>query len=118
MSAARSLRRLGLLLAAVLIAAVGLTACSSDSAGAEDAYKIGCPAVDAAVAGGSVANQAAVKALQAAHDSGQLDPEPMKWVEAALAALSSADPNDLPADARTLLVDGCADHGYTLQNLR
>jgi hypothetical protein len=118
MSAARSLRRFGLLLATVLIAAGGLSACSSDSAAAEDAYKIGCPAVDTAVAGGSVANQAAVKALQAAHDSGQLDPEPMKWIEAAIAALTSSDPTDLPTDARTLIVDGCADHGYTLQNLR
>jgi hypothetical protein len=114
---AQPLRRLGLLLAAGLTV-TGLTACASDGQAAEDAYKIGCPALDAAVAGGSVVNEAAVKALQAAHDSGQLDPEPMKWVAAAIGVLTSSDPNDIPADARKLLVDGCADHGYTLQNLR
>ena len=96
---------------------VGLTGCTSDSPGTQDAYKIGCPALDAAMAGGSVANQAAIKGLEAIRDSGQLDPEPAKWVDAALGALQSANPDDIPADARKLLVDGCADHGYTLQNL-
>ena len=68
------------------------------------------------MAGGSVANQAAIKGLEALRDSGQLDPDPAKWVDAALGALQSANP-DIPAEARTLLVEGCADHGYTLQNL-
>ncbi|HYI56108.1 MAG TPA: hypothetical protein VEX57_19220 [Microlunatus sp.] len=112
----RPLLRLGLLLAAGLTV-TGLTSCTSDSQGTQDAYKIGCPALDAAMAGGSVANQAAIRGLKAIRDSGQLDPEPAKWVDAALGALESADPADIPADARTLLVDGCAQHGYTLQNL-
>jgi hypothetical protein len=112
----RPLLRFGLLLATVLTVA-GLTGCTSDSQGAQDAYKIGCPALDTAMAGGSVANQAAIKGLETIRDSGQLDPEPARWVDAALGALKSADPDDIPADARKLLVDGCADHGYTLQNL-
>ena len=112
----RPLLRFGLLLAAALTV-TGLTGCTSDSQGTQDAYKIGCPALDAAMAGGSVANQAAIKGLEAIRDSGQLDPEPAKWVDAALGALQSANPDDIPADARKLLVDGCADHGYTLQNL-
>jgi len=112
----RPLLRLGLLLAAALTL-TGLTACTSDAQGAQDAYKIGCPALDTAMAGGSVANQAAIKGLETIRDSGQLDPEPAKWVDAALGALQSANPDDIPADARTLLVDGCADHGYPLQNL-
>ena len=112
----RPLLRLGLLLAAGMTV-TGLTACTSDTQGAQDAYKIGCPALDTAMAGGSVANQAAIKGLEAVRDSGQLDPEPAKWVDAALGALKSANPDDIPADARKLLVDGCADHGYTLQNL-
>lgn len=110
------LLRFGLLLAAGLTV-TGLTACTPDSQGTQDAYTIGCPALDTAMAGGSVANRAASKALETIRDSGQLDPEPTKWVDAALGALQSADPDDIPADARTLLVDGCADHGYTLQNL-
>jgi hypothetical protein len=111
----RPLHRLGLLLAAGL-AVAGLTACSTDSQSAEDAYKIGCPALDAALAGGSVANQAAIKGLQVIRDSGQLDPEPAKWVDTAIAALT--DPGDIPDDAKTMLTDGCEEHGYTLQNLR
>ena len=112
----RPLLRFGLLLATV-VTVVGLTGCTSDSQGAQDAYKIGCPALDAAMAGGSVANQAAIKGLEAIRDSGQLDPEPAKWVDAALGALRSANPDDIPAEARKLLVDGCAAHGYPLKNL-
>lgn len=107
-----------MLLAAGAMTLTGLTACSSDSQGAEDAYKIGCPALDAAVAGGSVANQAAVKGLQTIRDSGQLDPEPQKWVDAAIGVLESGSVQDVPAEARQLLVDGCAKHGYELRNLR
>ncbi|MFT4164763.1 MAG: hypothetical protein QM650_05930 [Microlunatus sp.] len=108
--------RLGLLLVAGL-AVTSLAACSTESQSADDAYKIGCPALDAAAAGGSTLNQAAVKALEAARDSGQLDPEPTKWVDAAISVLSSSDMSDIPADAKKLLIDGCAEHGYTLQNL-
>jgi hypothetical protein len=112
----RPLLRLGLLVAAGLTV-TGLTSCSSDSQGTQDAYKIGCPAVDTAMAGGSVANQAAITGLETLRDSGQLDPEPAKWVDAALGALRSANPDDIPAEARKLLVDGCAAHGYPLKNL-
>ena len=112
----RTLRRFGLLLAAGFTVA-GLTACTAENATAEDAYAVGCPALDAAVAGGSVANQAAVRGLEAIRDSGGLDPEPQRWVEAAIGVLTSSDPDDIPADARALLVDGCADNGYPLQNL-
>jgi hypothetical protein len=113
----RPLHRLGLLLAAGLTVS-GLVACSSEGPAAEDAYQIGCPALDAAMTGGSVLNEAAVKGLQAIHASGQLDPDPAQWVEAAIAVLTSSNPDDIPDDARKLLVDGCADHGHQLQNLR
>ena len=59
----------------------------------------------------------ALEALEAARDSGQLDPEPAKWVEAAIGVLTTPDSGDIPADAKKLLIDGCAKHGYTLQNL-
>ena len=111
------LPRLGLLLAAGLTV-TGLSACSSESVTAEDAYNIGCPALDAAVAGGSVANTAAIKGLTAIRDSGQLDPQAQEWVDAAVTALESGSAEDIPADARTLLVDGCADHGHELKNLK
>jgi hypothetical protein len=109
-------RGAGLMLAAVLLTA-GLTACSPDSQSAEDAYKIGCPALDAAVAGSGTVKDAAVKGLETIRDSGQLDPQPQEWLETAIKALKSSNPKDLPADARKTLVDGCADHGYKLKNL-
>ena len=112
----RTRHRLGLLLAAAL-AATSLAACSTETQSADDVYKIGCPALDAAAAGGSTLNQAAVKALETARDSGQLDPEPTKWIDAAIGVLTTSDASDIPADAKKLLIDGCAEHGYTLQNL-
>lgn len=112
---ARSFRRLALLLAGVVL--LGASACSSDDPAPEDAYKIGCPALDAALAGGSVLNRAAVKGLEAVRDSGQLDPDPTAWVETALGVLTASDPQDIPADARKILVDGCEEHGYPLKNL-
>lgn len=115
-SLSRPLLRVGLLVAAGLTVA-GLTSCTSQPQAAEDAYRIGCPALDTAMAGGSVANQAAVRGLEALRDSGQLDPDPAAWVDAAIGALQSADPDDIPTEARTLLIKGCADHGYELQNL-
>lgn len=111
------LRRAALLVAAAVTVVAGLTACSSDSQASQDAYKIGCPALDTALAGGSVANQAAIKGLEALRDSGQLDPQPTQFVDAALGVLTSSNTKDIPADAKKLLVDGCKDHGYTLQNL-
>ncbi len=113
----RTRHRLGLLLAAGL-AATSLAACSTENQSADDAYKIGCPALDAAAAGGSTLNQAAVKALETARDSGQLDPEPTKWVDAAINVLNSPDSGNISAEAKKLLIDGCAEHGYTLQNLK
>ena len=108
--------RLGLLFAAGL-AVAGLAACSTESQSADQIFQIGCPAVDAAAAGGSTINQAAVKALEAARDSGQLDPEPAKWADAAIDVLTTPDSGNISADARKLLIDGCAKHGYTLKNL-
>jgi hypothetical protein len=115
-SLSRPLLRVGLLVAAGLTV-TGLTSCSSAPQAAEDAYAIGCPALDTALAGGSVANRAAVRGLEALRDSGQLDPDPAAWVDAAISTLQSADPDEIPAETRALLVQGCADHGYELQNL-
>ena len=109
--------RKAVLVLAATLTCVGLAACSPDSASAEDAYKIGCPALDAAVAGSGTVKDAAVKGLETIRDSGQLDPQPEQWLETAIKALKASNPKDLPADARKTLVDGCADHGYHLKNL-
>lgn len=105
------------LLAAVLLAGAGLTACSTDSQSAQDAYRLGCPALDATISGSGTAKDATIKGLQMIRDSGQLDPQPQKWLETAIKGLKASSPKDLPADARKTLVSGCADHGYPLENL-
>ncbi len=60
-----------------LAALVGLAACSSGIS-AEDAYKIGCPAVDTAAGSGSLVNKATVAGLKQLSESGALDAEPQQ----------------------------------------
>jgi hypothetical protein len=108
-------RLAGAVVAVLLLAVAG---CSQADVQPEDAYRIGCPAVDGAVASGSVAKKATVAGLKKLSASGQLDPEPQQWVDATISLLNAAKPEDIPADARALIVDGCADNGYPLQNLK
>ena len=83
--------------AALLVTAtLGLASCSETGIKAEDAYKIGCPAIDSAAAGGSVAGRATAAGLRKLSESGQLDPEPQKWVDAAIELLDSPDPKAAP----------------------
>lgn len=102
----------------LVLATAGLASCAESGVGAQDAYKIGCPAIDSAAAGGSVANKAAVAGLEQIKKSGQLDPEPERWVDAVIAVLGSNDPSQASTETKQLIIDGCADNGYTLQNLK
>ena len=84
-------------LAVVTVALVGFAGCSEDTVTAQDAYKIGCPAVDTAVAGGGLAAKAAVAGLKKLSESGQLDPEPQKWLDATISLLEAdGDPARSP----------------------
>jgi hypothetical protein len=106
--------------AAVLLgvaALAGLTSCSSGVT-AEDAYKIGCPAVDSAVGGGSVVGKATVAGLKKLSESGTLDPEPQKWLDATISLLESDNPDQVSSEAKQLIIDGCAENGYPLRNLK
>ena len=102
--------------AAAIVALLGLGGCAEAGLSPGDAYAIGCPAVDSAVATGSVANKATLTGLRALRDAGQLDQQSQAWVEATIAVLEN--PNDVPDDARQLIIKGCADHGQPLKNLR
>jgi hypothetical protein len=110
----RRLGAAGLVLAALALAAS--SGCAETGVSANDAYKIGCPAVDAAAAGGSAASSATAAGLKALRDSNQLAPEAQAWVEAAVAALEN--PDSLPADTKKMIIDGCERNGYRLQNLK
>ena len=105
---------------AVVIAAVafGLASCSGSGVQAADAYKIGCPAVDSAAAGGSLVSKATVAGLKKLSASGQLDAEPQRWLDAAIGLLDSNDPGAASAETKKLIIDGCAKNGYRLQNLK
>ncbi len=100
-----------------LAALFGLAGCSQ-AISAEDAYKIGCPAVDSAVGGGSLVNQATVAGLKKLSQSGALDPEPQRWTDAVISLLESDDPSQVSAEAKNLIIKGCADNGYPLRNLK
>ena len=104
--------------AVVAVLLLSVAGCAQPDVKPEDAYRIGCPAVDGAVASGSVAKKATVAGLKKLSASGQLDPEPQQWVDATISLLSAAKPEDIPADARKLIIDGCANNGYPLQNLK
>ena len=95
----------------------GVTACSG-AITAEDAYKIGCPAVDSAAGGGSFVSKATVAGLKKLSESGTLDPEPQKWLDATISLLESDDPSQVSSEAKRLIIDGCADNGYPLRNLK
>jgi hypothetical protein len=110
------MRRIAVAVAAVLM--LTLAACTQADVEPEDAYRIGCPAVDGAVASGSVAKKATVAGLKKLSASGKLDPEPQQWVDATISLLSATKPEDVPADARRLIIDGCARNGYPLKNLK
>jgi hypothetical protein len=99
-----------------LAALVGLAACSS-GVSAEDAYKIGCPAVDSAAGGGSLVNKATVAGLKKLSESGVLDAEPQRWLDATIGLLESDNPNAVSAETKKLIIDGCAENGYPLRNL-
>jgi hypothetical protein len=112
----RFMHRVAAAVAAGLLLAVA--GCAQADVQPEDAYRIGCPAVDGAVASGSVAKKATVAGLKKLSASGKLDPEPQQWVDATINLLSATEPADIPADARKLIIDGCAKNGYPLQNLK
>jgi hypothetical protein len=104
--------------ALLIVSAVpGLSSCSSGIT-AEDAYKIGCPAVDSAVGGGSFVSKATVAGLKKLSASGTLDPEPQKWLDATISLLESDDPSQVSSEAKQLIIDGCAKNGYPLRNLK
>jgi hypothetical protein len=106
---------------ATLLAAcapLGLASCSQTDIQPGDVYKIDCPAVDAAVGGGAAVSTVTVAGLKKLSESGRLDPEPQKWVDATISLLESDDPKNPPSDVKKLIIDGCAKNGYQLQNLK
>jgi hypothetical protein len=100
-----------------IAALLSFASCAQTDIKAEDVYKVGCPAVDAAAGGGSMVSKVTVVGLKALRESGQLDPEPQRWLDAVITLLDSEDPKNAPDELQKLIIDGCAKNGYPLQNL-
>ena len=113
------MRRVVAALALTFAILLGFGSCAQTdiNISASDLYKIGCPAVDAAAEGGSMVSKVTVAGLKKLSESGKLDPEPQRWLDAVISMLDSEDPKNAPDDVQKLIKDGCAKNGYPLQNL-
>ena len=103
---------------AVSAAAAGslaLAGCAQAGLSAADAYRIGCPALDAVAASGSVVGKVALTGLEQLRDSGQLTGENKQWVEVAIQFLK--DPSKVDPAQKKVITDGCAANGYPLKNV-
>jgi hypothetical protein len=59
-----------------------------------------------------------VAGLKKLSQSGKLDADAQRWVDATIGLLGfQGHPKNPPSDAKKLIIDGCAKNGYTLQNL-
>jgi hypothetical protein len=112
------MRRLVVASALAFTALLSTSACGQTELQAGEVYQIGCPAVDAAVGGGSAVSKVTVTGLKKLSESGKLDPEPQRWVDATISLLESDDPKNSPSDVKRLIIDGCAKNGHPLQNLK
>lgn len=99
------------------MALVAFSACAQTDLTTEDAYKVGCPAVDATVATGSVANQVAVTTLTEVRDRSHPSKDTKQWLNAAINLLTSDHPSQSSRQAKKLIISGCRQNGYPLQNL-
>ena len=103
------------LFAAVAVGAVVLAGCAETGLTAQDAYKVGCPAIDAVAASGSTVGKVAVAGLEKLRESGSVTGEGAHWLDLSIDFLKN--PEKVPAEGKKLLIDGCAANDYTLQNI-
>ena len=102
-------------LAGAVAGVLTLSGCSEAGLTVEDAYKVGCPALDAVAASGSVVGKVALAGLERLRGSGSVPGGSRQWVDVAIQFLS--DPATVSEANKKLIRDGCAAHGHQLQNL-
>lgn len=88
------------------------TAISSD-----DAYNVGCPAVDTALGAGSLARKAASAVLGRLAGNDSLSSDQREWLKDAKELVSASKPDDVPGPVRSRISKACKDHGHPLSNL-
>ncbi len=107
--------RISSVLVGVLAGTIALAGCSQAGLSENDAYKVGCPALDAVAASGSVVGKVALAGLEQLRDSGNVSGDAKKWVETSITFLS--DPSKVNESDKKFIKDGCANHGYPLKNV-
>ena len=110
------MRRIVLALGAV-VTALTLTSCADTGVSASDAYKIGCPAVDSVLGGSTWPTTSRSPGSRRCATPGSSAPRLRAGWTRSSPRLESSDPKDMPADAKKIIVDGCEQNGYQLQNL-
>ncbi len=93
---------------------VVLSGCSQAGLSVDDAYKVGCPALDAVAASGSAVGKVALSGMEQLRDSGSVTGESKQWLDVAIEFL--AHPEKVSDENKKMIRDGCAAHGYKLQN--
>jgi L-2,4-diaminobutyrate decarboxylase len=114
---ARCMRRIVAATVLAIAVLLGFSSCAQTDLSTSDIYKVGCPAVDAAAGGSSAVSKVTVAGLKKLSESGKLDPEPQRWVDAVITLFDSEDPRNAPDEVQKLVIEGCAKNGYPLQNL-
>lgn len=112
-----------------LVFAAGCSSSSDDSSGkpshkatssaisSDDAYNVGCPAVDTALGAGSLARRAASVVLGHLAGNDSLTSDQRQWLKDAKELVSASKPDDVPGSVRNRISKACKDHGHPLSNL-
>lgn len=93
-----------------------LSGCAQAGLSAADAYRVGCPALDAVAASGSAAGKVTQAALEGLKNTGTVTGDPAQWLDVAIKYLN--DPAQVSEADKKFIKDGCAANGYTLQNFK
>lgn len=90
---------------------------SSDTVSKDDAYNIGCPALDTALGAGSFARKAASTVLGGLAGSDSVSADQKEWLNDAKQLLATSKPEDVPGSVRSRVSKACSQHGHPLANL-
>jgi hypothetical protein len=90
---------------------------TSTAIDSDDAYNVGCPAVDTALGAGSLARKAASVVLGKLAGDDNLSSDQREWLKDAKELVSASKPDDVPGSVRSRISTACKDHGHPLSNL-
>jgi hypothetical protein len=89
----------------------------ASSISSDDAYNVGCPAVDTALGAGSLARKAASAVLGKLAGDDSLSSDQRQWLKDAKELVGASKPDDVPGSVRSRISKACKEHGHPLSNL-